>query len=152
MFCTLSSALAASINEASVDLSNQLLTISGQNFGTTPYSVLLGNSTLTVQSWADTQIIANLPAGVTPATYPLTVTSSKSKDDATSAVTIGAQGLPGPTGPQGPVGAIGPQGPPGPQGPQGTAGPAGAAGSNGTTGPSRPIRASRANRSNGATG
>ena len=112
VFCTVSSALADTpglpvIYEASV--ANDLLTISGQNFGMTPYSVLLGNSKLTVNTWTGTQIVATLPQNVTPGTYPLIVYTGKVLPFAVMAVTIGAQGLQGPQGPQGPVGPNGPQ-------------------------------------------
>ena len=157
VFCTVSSALAGTpglpaIYEASV--ANGLLTISGQNFGMTPYSVLLGNIKLTVNTWSGTQIVATLPPDATPGTYPLVVYTGKVLPFAVMAVTIGAQGLQGPQGPQGPIGATGPQGlkgdtgaqgpqgVPGSAGPQGAAGAAGAqgaAGIKGDTGPQGPI-------------
>jgi hypothetical protein len=150
VFCIFSSALADTpglpvINEASV--ADGLLAISGQNFGNTPYSVFLGNTTLTVKTWTGTQIVATLPSNVTPGTYPLIVYTGKVLPFAVMAVTIGAQGLQGPqgnVGPQGPIGLtgqIGPAGPqgfkgdPGPQGPAGAAGAQGPAGIKGETGP-----------------
>jgi len=116
VFYTLSSALAATINETSADLTNGLITISGQAFGTTRHSVLLGTTTLTIVSWSKTQIVADLPAGVTPGTYLLKVRGLGNVVLATSNITIGAQGLQGPAGPQGQVGPEGPVEPTGPAG------------------------------------
>lgn len=145
VLCNLSFSLAADppwpvIYEASVNLTTGLLTIRGQDFGTTLSSVLLGATALTVQSWSADQIVALLPTGVNPGTYLLRV-GTRIFGTPTMAVTIGAQGPHGPPGPQGPAGATGPQGPqgvagiPGPPGPQGQMGTAGLRGIAGPQGP-----------------
>ena len=117
VFCTFSPALAdivlPVINEANADNTNSLLYISGQNFGTNHYSVLLGNTTLTIKSWSAYQIVANLPTNITPGSYLLTVYTGKVLPFAVMAVTIGGQGpqgLPGPKGDKGDQGFQGAKG------------------------------------------
>ena len=125
------------IYQADVDLENGRLNIWGDNFGYTKYSVLLGDTTLAVQSWSPAQIVAKLPADVTSGTHLVTVFTGKVLPFAVMAVTIGAQGpegLQGPEGPMGPQGPTGPVGLTGPQGSQGVTGPQGPQGEQGLQG------------------
>ena len=139
------------IGRVTVDLSNNQLSIFGDDFGPQEPVVFLGETQLTVASFTTQAIVATLPPGLfVPATYRLTVFQSPFDLD-TFEVTLagepGSQGLPGPQGPKGDKGDIGPQGPGGPagaQGPEGPSGPAGApgpqglAGSSGSAGPPGP--------------
>ncbi|WP_313901039.1 IPT/TIG domain-containing protein [Occallatibacter riparius] len=118
------------------------ITITGNNFGTKAPTVTLDAATLTLVSNTNTQIVANLPGGILPGSYHLTVhkaENGKGHDDnddksdvANLDVTLGVQG------PQGPQGIQGPQGPQGIQGPQGPTGPQGPVGPQGPTGPTGP--------------
>jgi Collagen triple helix repeat (20 copies) len=131
------------------------LTINGSALCCKVPDVFLGSlGPLIVTQQTPTQIIANLPPGLLPGDYVLTVSLGKGNGDgsntADSVVTIGALGPTGPTGATGPQGSpgqtglIGPTGATGangaagaigPTGPQGNVGPAGATGSQGQTGP-----------------
>jgi hypothetical protein len=94
--------------------------------------VWLGSQALAVLAVASDgrALTAQLPAGVAPGTYLVTVVSGPGQvQQAWFAVTLGA------VGPQGDSGPAGPTGPPGPAGPGGPAGPAGPAGATGATGP-----------------
>jgi hypothetical protein len=141
------------VQSAIVNYTNNTLTISGQNFGSTP-SVTLDSMTFPTASSSSSQVVADFPnstppSSFTPGTYFLTVTF-KNQLPTVFAVDIGAngpqgsagaqgpagsQGVTGATGPAGPAGGSGPMGPPGMAGP---AGPAGATGSQGNTGPQGP--------------
>lgn len=125
------------IMSAQANFVTNTLTIAGNNFGTALPTVTLDATKLTVTSNTNTQIVANLPAGIIPGSYHLTVARAEQhhededKDDVAKLdVTLGAVG---PQGPQGPQGIQGPQGPqgiqgvPGPVGPQGPQGPSGLA-------------------------
>ncbi len=144
---------------ATVDYTHKTVTITGQNFGSSP-TVTLDSMTFPTMSAASKQIVADFPtttppSSFTPGTYFLTVTF-RNQLPSIFAVDIGANGAPGPTGPAGapgaagvagaigPAGPVGPQGGPGPMGPpgatgaQGAAGPAGAIGSQGAVGAQGP--------------
>jgi hypothetical protein len=144
---------------ATVDYTHKTVTITGQNFGSSP-TVTLDSMTFPTMSSASKQIIADFPntsppSSFTPGTYFLTVTF-RNQLPTIFAVDIGANGAPGPMGPagapgaagvagaMGPAGPVGPQGGPGPMGPpgatgaQGAAGPAGAIGSQGAIGAQGP--------------
>jgi hypothetical protein len=99
--------------------------------------VKLDGAQLTLVLYSSTSILADLPTGLGPGTYKLTV--------ATSSATVGmfdvAVGAIGPQGPAGPAGPAGAQGPPGGTGAQGPAGPAGAQGPVGPAGPAGPAGA-----------
>jgi hypothetical protein len=126
---------------ATVDYTQNTLTISGQNFGSHP-SVTLDALAFTTQSSASSQIVANFPSGkapssFTPGTYFLTVTF-KNQLPTIFGVDIGANGAVGPAGPtgsQGSPGAVGATGPAGPAGVQGVPGPFGPVGATGAPGP-----------------
>jgi hypothetical protein len=132
-----------------VNPSTSQITISGKLFspaGTAP-TVTLDNTTLSLVSFTNQTVVANLLAGFVPGSYRLSITNS-SNQTTTSVATLGAIGPQGPQGPQGSqgpkgaVGAKGAQGPPGAQGPAGpqgvpgAQGPAGTQGSQGAQGPS----------------
>jgi hypothetical protein len=129
---------------ASVDYSQGTLTISGQNFGSSP-SVTLNSMSFPTQSAASTQVVANFPSGrapssFTPGTYFLTL-QFKNQLPAIFAVALGVSGPTGPagaTGPAGSTGATGPAGAAGPAGPSGVAGPMGPPGVAGTPGVAGP--------------
>jgi hypothetical protein len=117
------------------DTTNNLLLIQGVVLpsGSAPV-VTLGGTQLTVTSFSDIDITANLPSGLAPGSYLLLV-GDGGPHFAQFAVTVGAVGPQGPAGPQGVAGATGPVGPQGPAGPQGVAGVAGAVGPQGPAGP-----------------
>ncbi len=118
------------------------ITITGSSFsptGGTP-TVVFNAATLTLVSFTNTAIVANLPTGLGAGNYTMGVTNSKGQS-VSYIVTYGAvgpQGLKGDTGAtgaQGPQGPIGPMGPAGPAGPQGLKGDTGATGAQGPQGP-----------------
>jgi len=122
-----------------VDGAASTVTINGTGFlggaSATP-AVTLGIFTLPVQSATNEVIVAQLPAGLAPGNYLLTVTAGKAKSEYDeSVVTIGAVGPQGPVGPTGPIGPIGPAGSQGDTGPRGPAGPIGATGAIGPWAP-----------------
>lgn len=112
------------------------ITINGQNFNNGyPPIVTLGGTSISVQSYTATQIIAEFPVGTPDGDYQLTVTTGTAvKNYDAYALTIGAVGPQGPQGLKGDTGSAGIAGPAGPQGPQGEAGPAGPQGAKGDTG------------------
>jgi hypothetical protein len=134
------------------------LTINGANFGGgSPLVTLDGGIVLSVTSASATQIMVDVPAGLTAGTHLLTVLrdeqrgggkkrkSKRSKRKTPTARSLGTfdltVGAVGPTGPQGdpgpagPQGNIGPAGPAGAPGAQGDTGPTGAPGQQGAAGP-----------------
>lgn len=126
---------------ATVNYTNNTLTISGQNFGSSP-TVTLDSMTFSTMSSASNQIVADFPNGTpassfTPGTYFLTV-AFKNQLPTVFAVAIGANGPTGATGATGAAGAAGASGPAGPAGPAGGAGPIGPAGMTGPVGPAGP--------------
>jgi hypothetical protein len=142
---------------ATVDYTHKTVTISGQNFGSSP-TVTLDSITFPTMTAASKQIVADFPntsppSSFTPGTYFLTVTF-RNQFPTIFAVDIGAngpQGLQGATGPAGPqglqgtqgltgaAGAVGAMGTPGPVGPAGIAGSTGPTGPQGLTGSTGPI-------------
>jgi hypothetical protein len=123
---------------ATVDYTQNTLTISGQNFGSNPAVTLDALAFPTQSPSSSSQIVANFPGGkapasFTPGTYFLTVTF-KNQLPTIFGVDIGANGAPGPVGPAGAQGAPGVAGASGPVGPAGSAGPAGPAGAAGVPG------------------
>jgi hypothetical protein len=135
---------------ATVDYTHGTLTITGQNFGSSP-TVTLDAMTFPTMSSASKLIVADFPnimppSSFAPGTYFLTV-QFKNQLPTIFAVDIGANGPQGPQGVAGPTGATGPQGiqgltgttgGTGAMGPPGPMGPAGAAGAMGATGPQGP--------------
>lgn len=137
------------ITRAAVDTETNRITLTGENFFSRLRhrpAVYLGYTQLPVLSSSDSQVIAQLPEGLT-GTYLVSVTNGVDYDSID--VTLGAVGPAGPQGLTGATGATGPQGPAGangtngadgatgetgPQGPQGAEGPAGPAGPQGPSG------------------
>ncbi len=118
------------VNNTAIDYNANQITVSGSGFspqGRAP-AVSFNNTSLTLLSFSDTQITANLPTGTQPATYRMRVTNAQGNYYEFD-TTYGAVGPQGPMGPQGPTGATGPAGPAGPTGPQGPQGPQGPPGS-----------------------
>lgn len=58
-----------------VDFKENVIVITGHNFGSTPPIVRLADQVLQVKSYAANQVVASLPAAIPPATYRLTVTT-----------------------------------------------------------------------------
>src|SRR5690349_19448810 len=123
------------IQSAIANFTTNTITVTGQNFSPTQAApaVTLGNTALSLVSFSNTKIIANLPSSAPPASYKLSVVNS-SNGKGSLIVTLG---VPGPAGSQGPQGArgntgtqgpMGDAGPPGPQGPRGDPGAAGSIG------------------------
>ena len=137
------------------DLGSSTLMILGSELGALEPTVVLGDETLLVLVHDPLAVVAELPAGLEPGTYPLVVGVTREEHGArelnrpkklfaTLDVTLGSvgeQGPPGPAGPAGPEGPEGPQGvpgPEGPEGPQGVPGPEGPQGPQGVAGPEGP--------------
>ena len=143
---------------ATVNYTQNTLTVSGQNFGSNP-TVTLDSLTFPTQSTASSQIVADFPSSAppssfTPGTYFLTVTF-KNQLPVIFTIDIGANGQAGPVGAQGPAGltgANGATGPAGPAGPVGGPGPMGPPGVTGAAGPTGPIGPAGAQGPTGATG
>jgi hypothetical protein len=118
-------AFAASSHQpviAEVRADAAMLRIAGFDLADGLPRVTLGGVALAVTSANATEVVAVVPASITPGTYLLTLTvghgasgQDNSKYDE-AWVTIGAVGVAGPPGKEGPQGATGPQGPIGPQG------------------------------------
>jgi hypothetical protein len=123
---------------ATVDYTHNTLTISGQNFGSSPNVTLDSLAFPTQSPSSSSQIVANFPSGkapssFTPGTYFLTVTF-RNQLPTIFGVDIGANGAAGPPGPAGATGAVGVTGPAGPIGPAGAQGPIGPPGITGPAG------------------
>ena len=59
-----------------VDAQENVLIITGRNFGTTPPTVLLADQVLDVKRFSEREVVASLPHGLASATYGVTVTTS----------------------------------------------------------------------------
>lgn len=116
------------IQSVTVNSLGTQMTISGRGFGTKLAHVALTGSSLTVNSTSDTSVTANLPSGIVPGAYLLTVQNATTGLLGIFDATIGQVGPTGPQGPPGPAGATGPAGPTGPTGPAGPIGPPGPSG------------------------
>lgn len=124
------------------------ITINGSGFQpqSAAPTVLFNNVTLTLGSFSNAQVVANLPTGTSAGSYRLRITNSQGNYYEFD-VTYGAVGPQGPMGPQGLTGATGLTGPVGPTGPTGSTGltgptgPAGPTGPTGATGPQGPAGA-----------
>ena len=85
------------IIQAEADSISMLVTINGSNFGTTRGTVTLGNSTLAVDAWTPSRIIAQLPSTVASGSHPLTVTvPSKGNPAIVTLAVTGGSGSPFP--------------------------------------------------------
>ena len=97
------------IDSAQADFSAHTLLITGADFGSTPPTVTLGATALTVTAFSPTSLRATLPAGWAAGSYHLRVaTATTPPGIAALDVTIGTVG---PIGPQGEAGPAGPMGP-----------------------------------------
>lgn len=116
-----------------INNSTHQISITGNSFspaGAAP-TVALDNTILTLVSFTNNTVSANMLTGLKAGSYRISLTNSSSQT-ASFTVTIGAVGPAGPQGPMGPQGPTGAQGPAGPAGLQGPPGPPGAPGANGT--------------------
>jgi hypothetical protein len=97
------------------------ITITGQHFGSARPTVTLDGTALTLTSYSNTQVIADLSNNQVPGSFLLALKTAGGLTTYfdTTIGPVGAQGPPGPQGPQGPEGPQGPQGPQGQQGPPG---------------------------------
>jgi hypothetical protein len=121
------------VSNATINYSANQVTINGTSFEILKKSptVLFSGAPLTIASFTNTQIVANLPANTAAGTYVMIVANSLGEFNEVD-LTYGAAG---PQGPIGPPGANGAQGAPGPEGIMGNPGPQGAAGPAGPAGP-----------------
>src|SRR2546422_1264691 len=116
------------ITKTAVNATTTAVTITGENLlgedRRDQPEVSLGRTPLTIVGTpTQTQIVAQLPPGLTSGSYLLTVrTGNGSSESDSTIIVIGAVGPQGPSGPPGPPGPPGPQGPTGPQGPPGPQG------------------------------
>src|SRR6266545_2721935 len=96
------------ILSATVDRTNQALTVAGIAFGNQAPQVWLETQPMTVTSATSSQLVVFLPAAVPDGTYLLTVQrGTAEKDRDVFNLSIGTPGQ-GPMGPQGPAGPAGP--------------------------------------------
>src|SRR5581483_1271397 len=127
LFFSVTMLAAPSIYTTVVNTSANELSITAKGFdpaGLAP-TVTFANTSLTLVSFTNTKIVAQLPTGFSPGSYSLTIKNSAGQMG-TFEVTLGS------VGPKGPQGAQGVQGPPGATG---NTGPQGSQGPNGPTGP-----------------
>ncbi|TLY66257.1 MAG: hypothetical protein E6K45_07995, partial [Gammaproteobacteria bacterium] len=106
-FLALANSTAAQANpplviSATVDYTNKTLTITGQNFGSSP-TITVDSLTFPTSSSSSNQIVGNFPSGMlpssfTPGTYFLTL-QFRNQLPAAFTVDIGANGAPGAPGP-----------------------------------------------------
>jgi microcystin-dependent protein len=144
------------------DLTTNTITISGTDLvkNNKAPAVSLAGLPLTITSATDTSIVANLPATITPGSYPLVVNADGKLDDkhgggghsAILDVTIGTVGPQGPQGDKGDQGDTGPIGPAGDKGDKGDQGDQGIQGETGPVGPIGPAGAKGDTGDTGATG
>ncbi len=64
------------IVKTAVDAQEKVLIITGRNFGATLPTVMLADQALDVKHFSEHEVVANLPRGLTAATYGVTVTTS----------------------------------------------------------------------------
>ncbi|MGE3273732.1 MAG: hypothetical protein AB7O67_01380 [Vicinamibacterales bacterium] len=145
---------AMRIDRVGTNVGLRLAMVHGVNLGDGVPDVFLGSERLPVRFATPTDILVQLPDGLTDGIYRLTVSRGSTEADivwmdvplnaAEDDRSLGLPGAPGPAGPVGPMGPIGPIGPVGPAGPDGVAGapgPVGAAGAQGPKGPQGPAGA-----------
>lgn len=139
------------ILSAQADFTRNILTITGQDFGTGLPTVYLNATSLTIASNSDTQIVADLPATIGPGSYHLVVIEGGQGWDSSQQWNDQDQNSFRSAVLDVTLGVTGPQGPQGPQGIQGPSGPTGATGSTGATGPQGPAGDSAPPTAYGAT-
>lgn len=64
------------IVKVALDATENVLVITGRNFGETPPTVSLADAALVVKRFSENEVVAMLPRGLTPATYGITVTTN----------------------------------------------------------------------------
>ncbi len=64
------------IMKTAVDAKENVLIITGRNFGATPPTVTLADQTLDVQRFSEHEVVASLPSDLASASYGVTVTTS----------------------------------------------------------------------------
>ena len=64
------------IVKTAVDAQEKVLIITGRNFGATAPTVILTDQVLDVKHFSENEVVANLPHGLTAATYGVTVTTN----------------------------------------------------------------------------
>jgi hypothetical protein len=146
------------IIEVRANAANTVLQVTGANLSDRTPKLTLGAQArpLVITLLSPTRIDALLPAGISPGSYLLTLTTGKQKDGGNDSnedrgdefwVTLaaagaaGKDGATGPAGPAGPAGVTGATGAMGPQGLTGPVGPAGATGPQGSNGAAGPVGA-----------
>lgn len=154
---TASAQIVPTIESASVNTANSTIIINGGGFDPiTKPAVNLGGTSLVIQSFNKSTIVAKLGSVTAPGTYLLTVANGilVAFADVTlgSAGPQGPEGPAGPAGPQGPAGAAGAKGATGSTGAAGPAGSPGATGAQGPAGPAGPIGGTGPAGAPGATG
>src|SRR5271166_5337258 len=138
---------APQINGVSINyaVSPNTLTLSGADFSPTGVAptIMFDKTKLTLVSFSQTNIVADLPTTLVPGTYTMVVTNSRGLPTPYMVTygAVGPQGLPGFSGAQGPAGPQGPQGPTGPMGATGMQGPVGSPGPQGVVGPAGAVGA-----------
>lgn len=63
------------IHKTTVDVKQNVIIITGQNFGMAPPSVRLANKVLNVKQFSDHEVVAVLPGDIASGTYSVLVTS-----------------------------------------------------------------------------
>lgn len=65
--------LPPTIVKTSVDMKENVIIITGRNFGATPPTVLMANQALDVKRFSEHEVVASLPHDLISATYGITV-------------------------------------------------------------------------------
>lgn len=68
--------LSPTIVKTAMDMQENILIISGHNFGATPPTVMLADQVLEVKHFSEQEVVASLPRGLTAANYGVTVTTN----------------------------------------------------------------------------
>lgn len=76
--------LPPTIVKAAVNVNENILVISGRNFGATPPTVLLAEQALDVKHHSEREIVARLPQQLAPATYGILVIATGEQNRASS--------------------------------------------------------------------
>lgn len=80
----MSTPLPPTIVKSAVNVNENILVISGRNFGATPPTVLLAEQALDVKNYSESEIVAHLPQQLAPATYGLLVITTGEQNRARS--------------------------------------------------------------------
>lgn len=72
------------INKATVNVTENVLIISGHNFGEKLPTVLLADEALEVKRFSAREVVAILPRGITQATYGISVIANHQRSQSTS--------------------------------------------------------------------